>query len=173
MGGVVQLDSHLGVGSTFWIELPLIENHVSFPKSIEVSGHSSNSSDSFEGNLGTILYIEDNVSNIELVENILSNQREGIRLLYTTNGHEALEFAIEHKPDLILLDLDLPGIHGTEVFAKLQANAKTKSIPVVIISADAMPKQIETLMMAGAKDYLTKPFDILMFLQMVDEWVKH
>jgi PAS domain S-box-containing protein len=173
MGGVVQLDSHLGVGSTFWIELPLIENHVSFPKSIEVSGHSSNSSDSFEGNLGTILYIEDNVSNIELVENILFNQREGIRLVYTTNGHEALEFAIEHKPDLILLDLDLPGIHGTEVFAKLQANAKTKSIPVVIISADAMPKQIETLMMAGAKDYLTKPLDILMFLQMVDEWVKH
>ena len=74
-------------------------------------------------------------------------------------------------PDLILLDLDLPDLPGNQVLANLQADANTKPIPVVIISADATPHQIEKLMTAGASNYLTKPLEITSFLQMVDEWI--
>ncbi len=83
----------------------------------------------------------------------------------------AVPLAIENKPDLILLDLDLPDIHGTEVLMLLQNEIKTGKIPVVIISADAMPKQIEKLMNSGAKNYLTKPLDIALFLKTIDKWV--
>ena len=80
--------------------------------------------------------------------------------------------AIEYTPDLILLDLDLPDIKGFEVIKLLQAVEKTKEIPVVIISADAMPYQIEKLMEAGSKAFLTKPLDIMLFLEVVDKWLE-
>jgi CheY-like chemotaxis protein len=75
-------------------------------------------------------------------------------------------------PDLILLDLDLPDIHGSQVIKLLQAEPKTTGIPVIILSADAMTKQIEQLMDSGAKEYLIKPIDVVKFLKVVDEWVK-
>ena len=120
---------------------------------------------------GKVLYIEDNLSNIELVDQILSSQRPDIRLLFDTHGNNALPLAIEHRPNLILLDLNLPDIHGNEVFAMLQENELTKDIPVVVISADAMPHQLEKLLLAGVKDYLTKPLDIKVFLKIVDEFL--
>ena len=70
-----------------------------------------------------------------------------------------------------MLDLDLPDMHGSEVLKKLKANKKTKDIPVVIISADAMPQQINKLLESGAKKYITKPIAIHAFLEVVDEWV--
>ena len=122
------------------------------------------------GKSGTILYIEDNVSNIELIDQILSVERPKIHLISNKNGRLAVPLAIENKPDLILLDLDLPDIHGTEVLMLLQDEENTRKIPVVILSADAMPKQIEKLINSGAKSYLTKPIDIVLFLQTIDEW---
>ncbi len=121
---------------------------------------------------GTILYIEDNQSNIELIEQILANHRPDIRLLSNYTGKETVRMAIECAADLILLDLDLPDLHGGEVLEQLKTDEITKNIPVVIISADAMPHQLEKLMQAGAKDYITKPLDIIAFLNMVDEWLK-
>jgi CheY-like chemotaxis protein len=79
---------------------------------------------------------------------------------------------LEYKPGLILLDLDLPDMSGIEVLEKLLADPLTKSIPVVIISADAMPFQVEKLKNAGAKDYLTKPLDIVQFLKTIDLYIK-
>jgi CheY-like chemotaxis protein len=76
--------------------------------------------------------------------------------------------AIAYVPDLILLDLDLPDIQGFEVIRLLQAEEKTMSIPVVIVSADAMVHQIEKLMNTGAVGYLTKPLDIPEFLKVID-----
>ena len=119
----------------------------------------------------TILYIEDNASNTELVEQILVNHRPFIQLVSSTKGAQAVPLATEYAPDLILLDLDLPDMQGLEVIRLLHAEEKTMSIPVVVISADAIAHHIEKLMNAGAKDYLTKPLDIRAFLQLVDDWV--
>ena len=123
-------------------------------------------------NSGIILYIEDNLSNIQLVEQILETHRPSINLITNIYGKNAVQFAIDYKPDLILLDLNLPDIHGNEVLKMLQAEPRTAEIPVIILSADAMVKQSEQLMEAGAKDYLLKPIDVMQFLKVVDEWMK-
>jgi DNA-binding response OmpR family regulator len=80
-----------------------------------------------------------------------------------------LALAETHGPKLILLDLNLPDIHGSEVLRRVQQNAATTHIPVVVISADATSSQIERLLSAGARNYLTKPFSIERFLAVVDE----
>jgi DNA-binding response OmpR family regulator len=79
--------------------------------------------------------------------------------------------AQNHRPRLILLDLNLPDMHGLEVIQKLQSDCATAQMPVVVLSADATPSQIERLLEAGARNYLTKPFDIDPFLAVVDEMV--
>ena len=82
-----------------------------------------------------------------------------------------MELAQAHRPKLILLDLNLPDIHGSEVLRRLQNEPATAQVPVVVLSADATPSQIERLLTAGARNYLTKPFDIDPFLAVVDEMV--
>ena len=168
MGGSVGVESVPRVGSTFWIELPHIEDKeiANVPAERE-SAHQLMVTEK----TGTILYIEDNASNTELVGQILLNLRPTIHMVSNSKGTRTVSLAIEHAPDLILLDLDLPDIQGIEVLKLLQAEEKTKGIPVVVVSADAMPQQIDKLMMAGSKDYLTKPLDIRTFLEVVDEWV--
>ena len=104
-----------------------------------------------------------------MIEQIIQTQRPGLKLITEIYGKQAFKIAKDYHPDLILLDLDLPDIHGSEVLKRLQEDKQTKSIPVVILSADAMAKQIEKLMKAGAKDYLTKPLDVVEFLKVVDE----
>ena len=123
-------------------------------------------------NTGTILYIEDNIENTELVEEIIQNCRPGIRLITSIYGNTAVRLATDNLPDLILLDLDLPDMTGSEVLANLLADDSTKSIPVVILSADAMHYQIEKLITAGAREYLTKPLEVNIFLKVVDEWIE-
>jgi len=118
-----------------------------------------------------ILYIEDNVSNIELVNQILTTHRPAICLIANKNGKKALELAILNKPAFILLDLNLPDIHGKDVLKLLQNDERTRNIPVVIISADAMPHQIDQLKKAGSKEYLCKPLDVNTFLEVVDKWI--
>jgi CheY-like chemotaxis protein len=120
---------------------------------------------------GKILYIEDNVSNAELVEEIIENHRPTIHLIAYKFGKQAVQLAIDYSPDLILLDLDLPDIHGSEVLSNLLANEETKDIPVVIVSANAMPKQIEYLLASGAKEYLTKPIEVKGLLGVIDSWI--
>ncbi len=120
---------------------------------------------------GTILYVEDNVSNIELVTQTLASQRPEVKLFSISEGKQTLPQALEIAPDLILLDLNLPDIHGSEVLDQLLADEKTKLIPVIIISADAMPQQLTKLIKAGAKKYLTKPLDLMEFLKVIDEYI--
>ena len=168
MGGTLGVESEPGVGSTFWFELPHTENQRDLIQKTEL--YQTVNTDASEKS-GTILYIEDNVSNIELVEQILLYQRPGIRLISNLLGLQAVNNAIEYKPNLILLDLNLADIHGSEVLKMLQKNKITKNIPVVIISADAMNKQIENMLHAGAKAYLTKPLEVSDFLRVIDELV--
>lgn len=114
-----------------------------------------------------ILYVEDNPSNLRLVERMLA-RRPQVRLLSALEGSLALELAAQHRPHLILLDLHLPDLPGEEVLARLTGDPATRSIPVVVVTADALPRQIERLLDAGASDYLTKPFDITRFLDVID-----
>ncbi len=165
MGGATGVESVLGQGSTFWVELPLMEGPVERLKRV---GTGPLEPSPLADQAKTVLYVEDNLSNFKLVEEILTH-RPMLRLLTAMQGRLSLDLAREHHPDLILLDLDLPDMHGSRVLAALQAEAQTQSIPVVIISADATPHQIERLLAAGARAYLTKPLDVKHFLQLVDE----
>jgi CheY-like chemotaxis protein len=117
-----------------------------------------------------VLYIEDDPVNFMLVERILEF-RPALKLMHARCGEIGVELAQVHHPRLILLDLNLPDIHGSEVLRRLQSEPATATVPVVVLSADATPSQIERLLTAGARNYLTKPFDIDPFLAVVDEMV--
>ena len=117
-----------------------------------------------------VLYIEDDLVNFTLIERILEF-RPALKLLHAARGETGVELAKIHHPRLILLDLNLPDMHGSEVLQRLQSDPATAQVPVVVLSADATPSQIERLLTAGARNYLTKPFDIDPFLAVVDEMV--
>ena len=117
----------------------------------------------------TVLYIEDNLPNLRLVERILA-RRPDITLLHAADGELGLNLAREHRPALILLDLNLPDIHGEQVLEELLGDPRTADIPVMVISADATPGQIERLTAAGARAYHTKPLDVGTFLAAVDRF---
>ncbi len=121
--------------------------------------------------LHAVLYIEDNLSNLALVQRILARRPE-VRLIQAVQGRAGLSLAREHRPDLILLDLHLPDIHGSEVLRLVKDDPATSKIPVVVISADATTGQIERLIAAGARDYLTKPLDVRKLLSLLDEALK-
>jgi CheY-like chemotaxis protein len=115
-----------------------------------------------------IVYIEDNLLNQQLVRRILE-ARKDVRLITASAGLPGLSCAREEHPDLVLLDLNLPDMHGSEVLRLLRADPKTEHTPVVVISADATASQIERLLSAGAQNYLTKPINIARFLHTVDQ----
>lgn len=167
MHGAIGVESKVGIGSVFYIELPQAEGQIDRHENDVTEPANENS-----GITGTVLYIEDNHSNVELVEQILETNLPLVRLVSEMFGKNSVKLATEYKPDLILLDLDLPDIHGNIVLIQLKANPKTRNIPVVVISADALPKQIEQMLQAGAMDYLTKPFDVDEFIKMVENGIK-
>jgi CheY-like chemotaxis protein len=113
-----------------------------------------------------VLYIEDNVSNLKLVERLLE-RLPAVRLMPAMQGRIGLELARRHQPDLILLDLHLPDLHGRDVLRALKDDPATARIPVVVLSADATPSQVERLLAAGASDYATKPIDVEWLLDAV------
>lgn len=114
------------------------------------------------------MYVEDNLSNVRLLERVLE-QRPSITLEIAMTGRRGLEKALEEQPDLVLLDLHLPDLSGEEVLRALRADVRTAATPVVVLSGDAMPGTATRVRAAGATDYLTKPLDISLVLDVVDD----
>jgi PAS domain S-box-containing protein len=166
MGGSIGVESVPGRGSRFWVELPLAEGPVErYERKDE---HLESRLTTATPARHTVLYIEDNLSNLRLVERIFA-RRSDLQIIPAMQGRLGLELAREHRPDLILLDVHLPDLMGDEVLAEFQRDPELGPIPVVVISADATPKQVKRLLEGGARDYLTKPFDVERLLAAVDE----
>ena len=164
MGGAIGVESSPGVGSTFWIELPSDAVAESSHQARENNSEVATETSSLEH---TVLYIEDNPANLRLVTQLLG-RRPNIHLWSAHEPLLGLELAMEHKPDLILLDINLPGMNGFEVLNHLRQKDVTRDIPVIAISANAMPRDIEKGIEAGFDDYITKPIDVVALLQAVD-----
>jgi len=166
MHGNLEVQSEPSAGSTFALELP----HAQPPDTgddISAPPRGKLAEQPEDGRL-EVLYIEDNLSNLRLVEQILA-QRPQVQLLAAMQGSLGVELAQRRVPDLIILDLHLPDIPGSEVLARLRDTPATAGIPVIVLTADATQGQITRLLQAGAQDYLTKPLDVRRLLQLIDE----
>jgi PAS domain S-box-containing protein len=169
MGGTLSVESTLGQGTTFTICLPQATSPAKQLGEVsEGLGRADTKQES--GRAHSVLCIEDNPSNLHLMEAIFE-LRPQIALLTAVQGSIGLDMARQHEPDLILLDLNLPDMHGKDVMARLQQSAITRDIPIVVISADATPGQVKQLLAAGARDYLTKPLDVDLFLCTLDKFL--
>ncbi|MGH7481213.1 MAG: ATP-binding protein [Longimicrobiales bacterium] len=172
MGGQLTVASTPGAGSAFSVRLPAGDHPLRALDAVEeaLALPSEQGAEAAAASPGArqVLYIEDNLSNFKLIQRVLT-YRPGVALLAAMQGHLGLELAAQHRPDLILLDLHLPDMHGSEVLASIKRDERLRSIPVVVISADATPGQIQRLIEAGARDYLTKPLNVQQFLEVLDE----
>ncbi|MCM3213596.1 substrate-binding domain-containing protein [Niallia taxi] len=166
MGGKISVTSLKGIGSDFYFSLPLpYELKTAIQWEEEIMGLQTNNDKSDHY---CLLYIEDNPSNLNLVKSILKSQ-SSYTILTAQSGKEGLELARKKKVDLILLDLNLPDIHGLELFKLLRTNEKTKDIAVIAVSANAMPQDIQQTLSMGFDNYVTKPVIVKEFLTTIYE----
>ena len=170
MGGQIGVESVVGVGSVFWVELDsatageLVADAID-PKLMALSVPDPGLP------VQTLLCVEDNPANLMLVERLLA-RRPDIRLLTARNGPRGIEIARAAKPDAILMDINLPGISGLVALRILADDPSTAGIPVIALSANAMPRDIEKGLEAGFFRYLTKPIKVDEFMETVDMALK-
>ncbi len=166
MGGAIGADSEVGVGSVFWIEL----NVTAAPQLVAQEGELAAlvRPELPDGTpLRTLLYVEDNPANLELVEQLIA-RRPDLRLLSAADGNLGIEYARAYQPEVILMDINLPGISGIEAMKILRADPSTAHIPIIALSANAVPRDIEKGLEAGFFNYLTKPIKVNQFMDALD-----
>lgn len=166
MGGEIGFDSS-PKGTTFWVEIPLASKQDI--KATKKSGPERDTIPAMDPGVSlNILHVEDNPANLKLIQKILA-RRPFANLLSTHDGEIGLELAIRKLPDVILLDINLPGLNGFEILKKLKAIGDTKGIPVLALSANAQKEAKEAALQVGFKDYLTKPINVRYFLNLIDQ----
>jgi CheY-like chemotaxis protein len=166
MKGVIGVESTVGVGSVFWFELLLTASPTPAAASAE-STIAAPARVPAGAVLRSLLYVEDNPANLALVEQLIA-RRSDIHLLTAVNGTLGIELARAARPDMILMDINLPGISGITALKILGLDPATAHIPVVALSANAMPRDIERGLEAGFFRYLTKPIKVNEFMETLD-----
>jgi PAS domain S-box-containing protein len=166
MGGVIGVESRVGVGSVFWCELssvdaPRLETEAAPPAPMAQTEARQGAP------LRTLLYVEDNPANLKLVEQLIA-RRPTMRLLSALDGNMGIQLARANQPEVILMDINLPGISGIEALKILREDTTTSHIPVLALSANAMPRDIERGLEAGFFSYLTKPIKVREFMESLD-----
>jgi len=170
MGGTLGVESTVGVGSVFWIELSvaatpqlaLREGERAAPARPQVAHGAP---------LRTVLYVEDNPANLELIEQLIARRPE-LHFLSAADGNLGVEFARAYHPEVILMDIGLPGISGVEAMKILRADPATAQIPIIALSANAMPRDIERGLAAGFFNYITKPIKVDQFTEALNAALK-
>ena len=166
MGGVIGAESQVGQGSVFWIDLNLTDQPQAVagpadPRAVERPVPPDGL------HLFTLLYVEDNPANLMLVEDLVA-RRPDLRLLSAIDAPRGLEIARAERPDVILMDINLPGISGLQALRILADDPLTSAIPVVALSANAVPRDIQRGLDAGFFRYLTKPIKVNEFMDTLD-----
>ncbi|MEO8409058.1 MAG: ATP-binding protein [Propionivibrio sp.] len=171
MGGVILVESTAGQGSVFSVELPLAVAGQAVPAALPCG---DNVSPSIQAGATprVLLYVEDNAANLMLVEEIIA-RRSDLRLLSAHDAKSGLELARNSQPDVILMDIKLPGISGLDALKILAGDPATAHIPVLALSANAVPKDIDRGLEAGFFGYLTKPIKVNEFLTTLDTALAH
>ena len=172
MGGEIGAESTVGVGSVFWIELNLAAATPQIVAGIADSTPVAQAQVHNDAPLRTLLYVEDNLANMKLVEQIIA-RHPNIRLLAAVNGNSGIEIARVSQPEVILMDINLPDISGSEALKILRADPATTHIPVIALSANAIPRDIENGLSAGFFRYLTKPIKVNEFMDALDVALKY
>ena len=170
MGGTLSLESTVSEGSTFILELPgepVAAAAGNFLPVDEPAKEEPSLVADARPALRQVLYVEDDPASLSLVKHLLAN-RTDIEFRSAVRGDDGLSLARENPPDLMLLDLDLPGMHGRDVLAALRTDYRTLHVPVLVLSANTLPQSIDQALAAGATAYLTKPIDTLEFLRTAD-----
>ena len=173
MGGRIGVESKVGIGSTFWVEL---EASGAPALLFGVAGADSAASgppvEQGTSRKRTLLYVEDNPANLTLVEQLIA-RRTDLKLLTAVDGHLGIQLARAFQPDVILMDINLPGISGFGVLKILGVDPATSHIPVIALSANAVPRDIEKGIEAGFFRYLTKPIKVVEFMDALDVALQH
>ena len=165
MGGTLLAQSSPGVGSTFTASIPTAEPLVGLLATPDISVPAAQTPPAMTNRL---VYVEDNGSNIELMASLLT-RRPAWHMVVARDGITGLATILEETPDLVLLDLHLPGMDGVDVLRALRADQRSANTQIIVVSADASPHQVERLLAAGADQYVTKPVDVLKILDLLDE----
>ncbi|WP_157268294.1 hybrid sensor histidine kinase/response regulator [Azohydromonas aeria] len=169
MAGSIGVESTPGVGSEFWVELPLATLQAAPAPGQEALSPGLAPA---PGELATVLCVEDNPTNLQLVEAILL-ARPALRLLTARDGESGVALARAHQPQVILMDNHMPGMSGHEAQALLHRDPATAHIPVIALTADAMPEAVQQGLAAGYFRYLTKPVDPAELLAAIDAALAH